>query len=113
MLIQGTKVTVPSAGDAEDKVLDLESIFMAEARQGEIAIVTPVKAPELLSLFNKAWLDPDNLVKDLVATKIEVENEVEKRRATILLYEAKAFLKEQGIESTKDTRDAVIVLDPE
>lgn len=114
MLIQGTTLQLPSATkDLPDRVLNLGEILIAEGRQREVAMVTPMKAPELLYTFNHAWLETDKLVKGLAADLVKAEAQVEKRKATILLYEAEAFLKARNVASTKDSRDAVIVLDPE
>lgn len=114
MLIEGTTLTVPGATkDLPDKVLHLGEILTAEARQREVAIVTPVKAPELLYTFNHAWLETDKIVKDLAADIVKAKARVEKRKAHILLYEVNDFLKSRDVASTKDARDAVIVLDPE
>jgi hypothetical protein len=113
MLIEGTTVLLPSATEGlPDQVLLLGDIMTAEARQSEVAIVTPVKAPELLHLFNKAWIDTDKIVKGLAADVVKAEAAVARRRATILLYEAEDFLKTRNVASTKDSRDAVITLDP-
>jgi hypothetical protein len=113
MLIEGTTLKLPSATeDLPDQVFDLAEILTAEARQNEIAIITPVKAPELLHLFNYAWLETSKVAKKLAAQIVKAKQATEKRRATILLYEVDDFLKSKGLDSTKDTRDAFIVLDP-
>jgi hypothetical protein len=114
MLIEGTTLQLPAATkDKPDQVLNLAEILTAEARQSEVAIVTPVKAPELLHLFNHAWLETEKLAKKLLADINTAKKEVEKRKATVLLYEAEAVLTKCGVDSTKDSRDAVVTLDPE
>lgn len=114
MLIEGTTVKVPGPKPgAPEIVLDLGDIMIAEQRQNEIARVTPIKAPELLSLFNGAWRDVDKFVKELVETRIQAERFLERRRASLLLYEVEETLKKCDLSSTKDTRDAVIALDVE
>ncbi len=113
MLIEGTTLSLPSATeDLPDQVLNLGQILTAEARQCEVAIVTPVKAPELLYTFNHAWLETDKITKKLAADVVTAKKHVEKRKATILLYEAEEFLKSRNVSSTKESREAVIVLDP-
>jgi hypothetical protein len=94
-----------------DIVLQLGTILIAEQRQNEVAFVTPIKAPELLALFNATWRDVDKLVKELVAARIQAERELERRRASLLLYEVEGILKKCDLSSTKDTRDAAIALD--
>jgi hypothetical protein len=112
MLIEATTVTVPSPrSDIPARTLNLKNIQIAEARHGEVAMVTPVKAPELLVLFNGAWNDCDTYHKQLSYALTVAEQELGNRRSTILLYEVETFLKGKNIPSTKDTRDAVIMLD--
>jgi len=105
-------IEVPGA-KAEDKrrVIDLSDIYAAEVRQQEIAMVTPMKAPELLYAFNRAWLTVDQLVKQLTETETAAKREVERVKADLLLNRVEDILKQKGVGSTKDTRDAVIVLD--
>jgi len=112
MLIEGTTVRVPCpTEDAPELVLDLEKILLAEVRQGEVAMVTPFKAPELLAFFNKIWLDLDEMVKDLEAAENKAKQEVARVRARLLLNEVEAVIQKKGVASTKESRDAVIVLD--
>jgi hypothetical protein len=112
MLIEGTTLTLPGATeDKPDQTLDLGSILIAEGRQQEISFVTPIKSAELLYTFNKAWLDTDKLVKGLAADLVKAEKAVATRRSRILLYEVEPFLKQQGVPSTKESREAFIILD--
>jgi hypothetical protein len=112
MLIEGTTIKVPGPKPgAPEIVLQLGDIMIAEQRQNEIARVTPIKAPELLSLFNGAWRDVDKLVKELTEARIQAERQLERRRASLLLYEVEEILKKCDLNSTKDTRDAAIALD--
>ena len=112
MLTEGTTVKLPGPKPGTpDIVLELGAILIAEQRQNEVAFVTPIKAPELLALFNATWRDVDKLVKELVAARIQAERELERRRATLLLNEVEDILKTCKISSTKDTRDAAIALD--
>ena len=113
MPIEGTTIEVPAPKEgAKPLTFDLSSIYMAESRQQEVAIVTPIKAPELLWVFNKAWLDVDGVIKRLSEARTSAEREVEKVRADLLLNRIEDILKLKNVSSTKDTRDAVIVLDP-
>lgn len=112
MLIQETRMTVP-AGKTGDRPIeiDLANILIAEQRQNEVAMVTPMKAPELLSLFNGTWRDVDRLVTQLTAEKIAAERELERRTARLLLDEIPAILEAKKVKDSKDTRDAAIALD--
>ena len=114
MLIQETSLTVPGGVEGtKDIVLDLAAILTAEARQKEVATVTPMKAPELLATFAESWRDLDKIVKFLTAAKIAVERVMVRRASEMILGEIPEMLKALDITSTKDTRDACIALDPE
>jgi len=118
MLIQENAVIVVPGGREGDPYypdirVDLGVILTNQHRQAEVASVTKMKAPELLKTFNESWRDLDKLIKQLVASEIVAEREVEKRKATMLLEEVEGILKSKtNVSSTKDTRDAVIILDP-
>jgi hypothetical protein len=94
-------------------MIDLGAILIAETRQAEVATVTPTKAPELLSAFNTSWRDIHQLVTKLTAEKIQAEKHVANRRARLLLEVVPAKLKELGVPSSADMREAVVQLDPE
>lgn len=112
MLIQETRLTVPAGKPSKPGIeIDLAAILIAEQRQDEIAMVTPMKAPELLALFNGAWRNVDRIVNQLTAERIIAERGLEQRKAKLLLDEIPAILQAKGVDSTKDTRDAAIVSD--
>jgi hypothetical protein len=112
MLTTETTLTLP-AGDplAPDILLDLQAILMAEIRQGEVANVTPQKAPELLAVFNENWRDLHKVITQLTAERNRAEKEVAKRKAVLLLEIVPQRLSQKGIASTADTREAVVTLD--
>lgn len=92
--------------------LDMAVIYTAESRHHEMSFVTPQKAPELLTLFNKAWL---RAMEYYVAVKLELaeaQNELNKVTAIIVLDKAPDILASKGFKnSSKDLRDAVCALD--
>lgn len=86
----------------------LVELRRVEGRIEEIATVTPHKAPELLSTFNRAFLDLDGYIK-----QIELEVNIAKQfqstvRATILLDKAEEYFKERGIKGSADLRQALV-----
>lgn len=97
--------------------LDLGEIIQIETRIQEIAMITPVKAPELMAVFNHAYAE---LVKMVASVEFELElakkhaNEV---KAVVLLDKAPAILKEKGLTTGKspggseDFRQAVLDCD--
>lgn len=109
MELIATQICVP-AGDEKkpDLVIDLAAIQVSEARQSEVATVTPVKAGELLSTYNKAWADLHELITRLEAEKNRAKRAVDQRKAVLLLDDIPRILKEKGVASAADTRQAVI-----
>ena len=91
--------------------VSLEDFRRAEDRIPEIAAMTPQKAPELLALFNRIYLDLDKLVK-----QVELEVHTAKQhqatvKATVILEKAEDYFKERGIKGSPDWRQAVVDLD--
>lgn len=115
-----TTLTIPRAlKDVGPLVLDMTSIYGAAARVHEVSIVNNGKAPELLALFNVAYLN----VARCIAV-VEYEREVaEKRlgeiRAVLLLDKMPELLRKKGLTTDRnplgsvDMREAVINQDPE
>lgn len=99
--------------------LDLKGIFQVESRIQEIATLTIVKAPELMSVFNKAYCD---LVGMIFMVQLQYElarkysNEV---KAVVLLDKVSDILKSKGLATStrptgsEDFRQAVLDLDPD
>lgn len=109
---QQTVITVPAGKEADrDFQIDLGDILAAEKRQDEVAVVTPMKAPELLALFNGAWRDVDRWFKKLVAEEQTAERELKKRGAKLLVDDVAGILTSKGLASSTDTRNAVVLLD--
>lgn len=113
-MIETTSLIVPSGDDSEKKItIDLHPIFLSEARQDEVATVTPTKAPELLAEFNHTWRDIHAHLTQLEAEKNKAEKEVKKRKGVLILEVIPARLKELQIASAADTREAIINTDEE
>jgi hypothetical protein len=96
---------------------DLEGILKAESRIQEIATITVIKAPELMALFNKVYLDICNII-----SSVQFEFELSKKhadevRAICLIDKVPSILKDKGLVSAKspsgseDLREAVLSLD--
>jgi len=114
MLITETQLVVPAGKlGGQPTVIDLQAIIIAEGRQGEVAFVTPAKAPELLVAFNDSWTLLNRAVAKLMAEHTEAEKQVDRRKAKLLLEDCNRILKEKGVQSSADTRQAVIDLDEE
>lgn len=114
MEFTGTQLVCPSGKPgAEPIVIDLEKILRAEQRQEEVAIVTPMKAPELLREFNIAWRDLHKVVVNLASEQLLAERHLANREAVLTLEVVPGKLKELGIASNEANRKAVVTLDAE
>jgi hypothetical protein len=111
---------VPRAFDGVAPLsLDMTSIHMAATRIGEVAIVNSHKAPELLALFNVAYLDIGRYV---CLVEFEYESAISRLgqiKSVILLDRMIDILREKGLSTPKnpmgseDIRQAVFDSDPE
>lgn len=115
MQFDNTNKTVSISGAPGEKpiVIAMGEILKAEARQQEIACVTPEKAPELLQVYNQAWRNLHKIFCTLVFEKKKAEAAVTKRKSVVILEVVEPRLKELNIKSTADTRLAVLDLDQE
>lgn len=90
-----------------------------EARLAEVANVTPMKAPELLSTFNKAALELDRLANTVELEYQFAVRESEKVRASVLLDKVPKILQEKGLVKpsnplgSEDLRAAILAQDAE
>ncbi len=114
MILTETQLVCPVGrpGDAP-LIIDMAAIVAAERRQQEVASLSKLKAPELLWIFNKNWLDLNSLLARLQLEKNVAQKELEKRKAILLLDVIPEKLKERKIPSNDANREAFITLDEE
>jgi len=106
-----TELTVPivkTLDGREDLTVQLHSTSVAESRAPEIAAITPTKAPELLVTFNRAYLDLTQIFAKLHLERSRAEDALGKAKAVILLDKLPGILKEKGISSSVDIRQAIV-----
>jgi len=115
-----TVIRVPRADPAlPPLVLDMAEIYMALGRKDEVAIVNSHKAPELLSLFNIAYLNSSRVLNALQYELGIVEQLIREIKAVILLDRMKDTLEKAGLSNSRnplgseDIRQAVYEKDPE
>jgi hypothetical protein len=115
MFQQDAKTLTCPAGKrgAPPIVIAFGKILAAEARQVEIASVTPEKASMLLEVYNTAWRELHALFSKLSYEKVCAEKEANRRKAIVLLEIVPTRLKDLGVASSADTRQAVLDLDEE
>ena len=89
----------------------MQGIMRAEMRGDEIAFVTPEKAPELLATFNRAYLDASQFFATLKLEQNRAEDAVNKARAVALIDKVPVLIKEKGLTSSADVRQALVEQD--
>jgi hypothetical protein len=88
--------------------LNMQDVTVAEQRIGEIAYMTSQKAPELLSVFNRAFLELTRMLAWLEMESGSASRHVNLRRSELLLDIAPRVLADRGLATSKDLRDAVV-----
>ena len=100
-------------------VLDMSEIYVALGRKEEVATVNQHKAPELLSLFNVAYLNASRILNALQYELTLVEHSIREIKAIILMDRMKDILEKAGLANSRnpigseDIRNAVFERDPE
>jgi hypothetical protein len=112
MELTSTALVCPRGdGKGEPITLNLAKILETEARLAELAFITLDKAPELMSAFNKSWLELQRTATVLRYELVKAEDSTRKRRALILLDYAEDLLKARGLKSSADLREAIVESD--
>lgn len=92
---------------------DLTNVLAAESRIHEIAIVTPSKGPELLTLFSIALRDLSSMVSDVQYQAAVASKKKRERRAVVVVDIIPSKLAEKKLSNNDTNREAVVELDPE
>lgn len=110
-----TTYLVPCVNDPGKTIgIDISEIVKAESRLAEVAIVNIQTAPDLLTTFNRNWLDLHRMVSLLGYEKNKAENLLKRTRAEVLLNCSDATIKAKGhSKASADLRDALAELSPE
>jgi hypothetical protein len=110
-------VPLPNSGGTER--MDLTSIYDAQRRLPEIANTNEHTSPNLLAVFNKAYLDAGAMHKRLHLILVDAAQVANKRKGRVILELAPAKLQELGLVNSKnkagsaDLRQAVLDMDDE
>jgi hypothetical protein len=93
--------------------IDITELVKLENRLADVATVTIQKAPELLTTFNRAWLDLNRMISMLTFEKNKAENLLKRNRAEALLNCTEETLKAKGHhKGSADLRNAIADTDP-
>jgi hypothetical protein len=99
---------VPHDGGLLSLTLDLTITKVAESRIEEIKAVTPQKAPELLATFNEAYLKLTEMIAILIYEESRAEKQVSLVRSRLLIDVIPGIVKEKGLPSSADIRNAIV-----
>ncbi len=111
--ISGNEIVCPRVS-GDGIVIDLGRIAEMEARLVEVALVTPLKAPELLSVFTQGWLELQKHAIALETERLRADRASRQRRSLVVLDIAPEVLRNKGLTRTgspagsEDLRQAVL-----
>lgn len=111
--ISGNEIICPRV-EGGAIIIDLDKIAQMEARLAEVALVTPIKAPELLSVFTDAWLALQRHAISLETERLRADRVARMRRSLVVLDIAPEVLRNKGLIRTgspagsEDLRQAVL-----
>jgi hypothetical protein len=111
--LAATTYLIPCIKDPSKSIgLDIADIVKAESRLADVAIVNIQTAPDLLTTFNRNWLDLHRMVSLLGYEKNQAENLLKRTKAEALLGCNDAAIKAKGhSKASADLRDAITELD--
>lgn len=89
----------------------MRKVLLAETRAEEISMLTPGKAPELLTTFNRGYLDAANIHAKLKFESARAEQEVAVVKAQVLTEKVPKIIKEKELSNTADVRAALVEAD--
>jgi hypothetical protein len=115
MDITRTELSIPNPRTGGDLRLrySLNSVRNAEDRVHEIAIVTPTKGPELLSVFSLALKDLSDHLPQLHYQSTISSKKRRERRAVVVLEVVPRLLAEKKLTNNETNREAIVEQDPE
>lgn len=112
--LENTLIKVPAGDGNGEVIVNLAEIVKNEARLAEVATVTQITAPELLSTYNEVWLKLHRLTTRLTFERNKADNCLKRAKATAKLLCTDETLRVKGhTKSSADLREAIVELDPE
>jgi len=112
-------IVCPRPRGAPPMLIDLLKIKTLETRIEEIARVNLLRAPELLSTFNKIFMELSESIATLEYEKNKAQRDAQLRRSVVTLDEMPKVLRAKGLATDRsptgsaDTREAVLDQDAE
>jgi iron-sulfur cluster repair protein YtfE (RIC family) len=110
----GTLIMPRAPGSDKPAVrLNFSKIYATLGRIEEVATVTSMKAPELMSAFNRAYLDLGRWASVVLYEKAMAKADLDGIFSRIVLETAPRILQEKKIRESDVTRQAVADQDPD
>jgi hypothetical protein len=97
----------------DGKAIDTEEVDTAEDRVHEIALVTPLKAPELMSVFSRACFKLARILREAHLSALLTDQALSRRRAIVMLDVVPEQLVLKKLSNNDAHRQAILDLDPE
>lgn len=94
-------------------VLDMREVYEAEDRIKEIALANPMTLPELLSVFNLAYIRICKMVSAMSLEAAEAEMSVKQAKSIAMLDKVEEVIAARKQKSSADLRAAIVELDPD
>lgn len=113
MLLSETSMMLPR-GSLEDNtplILRLEAINKAEKRLGDVRLVNPETAGEMMGSMNLAANDTAKYMAYIQYELLMAKKNFDKRKAILILDEFPEYLKKNNIKPNEDVREAFIIKD--
>jgi len=101
--------TLPGRTDGLE--VDLTHVYEVLGRISEVGSLSPMKAPELMSTFNKAYLVLGKYLNVVRLEEINAVAALNKRKSILVLDEIPTKLKEKHLKDTKSNIDAMMETD--
>lgn len=112
-------ISIPRVDSSNPLVLDTTQIAYAQERLPEVAYSNQARAPELMALFNMAYLNTTRCLAKLEYELMQAKSRANNVRAILLLDRLPAMLQAKGLASprspmgSEDIRQAFLDSDPE
>lgn len=90
---------------------DMTEIYRIEARISEIRSANPETMPDLVTDFNIGYLQIGRIISALQLEHAEAKMAYQEAKSIVLLDKAEGILKDKGLKSSTDSREAVVTLD--
>lgn len=105
--IQKHLIVLPRLQGEPDVRINTTKIYAVLGRIEEVAMVTSAKAPELMTAFNKAYLELGRWATVILFRKAQAKMDLDKIYARIVLEKVPQVIATKGLRESESVREAV------